>query len=198
MILPQQTLCVGRGTDSKYSMTRLLLLSVLCFTSCQLNDKSAAQPEPKNTSKASSSKSNPEIDNALAFINAYVDAVNKQKMEVDVVAWVNNSELATKHFKLELKNLMDAAHQQDSIVGLDADPIFDAQYFPEKGFELDSFYKTNYLSLKGKDIPDFKITIKMVQENGRWLVDGCGMVNIPDDKKARLSRVNILNDKKVK
>lgn len=81
------------------------------------------------------------------------------------------------HFKLEYK-------KADPEIGLDADPIFDAQDYPDKGFELETFdSKTNYLVVKGKNWTDFKLRIKMVLENDRWLVDGCGIINIPHDKR---------------
>jgi len=70
-------------------------------------------------------------------------------------------------------------------MGLGADPIFDAQDYPSKGFELESIDETtNYLTMKGKDWSEFKLTMKVVEENGKWLVDGCGIVNIPKDKRA--------------
>ncbi|MBK6833593.1 MAG: hypothetical protein IPG89_04680 [Bacteroidetes bacterium] len=70
-------------------------------------------------------------------------------------------------------------------MGLGADPIVDAQDYPSKGFELESIdEQTNFLIVKGKDMPEFKLTIKVVEENGNWLVDGCGIVNIPKDKRA--------------
>jgi hypothetical protein len=35
-----------------------------------------------------------------------------------------------------------------------------------------------------KDWTEFKLTMKVIEENGNWLVDGCGIVNIPQDKRA--------------
>ena len=71
-------------------------------------------------------------------------------------------------------------------MGLGADPIFDAQDYPDQGFELDSFdSETNFIVVKGKNMSDFKLTIKMVNENENWLVDGCGMINIPNDKRLK-------------
>ena len=44
--------------------------------------------------------------------------------------------------------------------------------------------QTNYLTVKGKDWPDFKLTMKMALENGKWVVDGSGIVNIPENEQA--------------
>ena len=106
------------------------------------------------------------------------------KESIGVVEWVNSNKLTTNTFRTELKRILDEAYKLEPEIGLDADPIFDAQDFPEKGFELESFdSKTNYIVVKGKNRPDFKLTIKMVMENNDWLVDGCGMINIPNDKR---------------
>nr|MBP6315517.1 hypothetical protein [Chitinophagaceae bacterium] len=79
---------------------------------------------------------------------------------------------------------VENAYKQDPELGLGFDPIFDAQDYPEKGFELVSFdEKTNFIVVKGKDWADFKLTLKMVEENEQWLVEGCGIINIPKDKQ---------------
>lgn len=124
------------------------------------------------------------IENALLFINSYVDNCNKMKESIGIVEWANSNKLTTQSFKTELKRIMDEAYKLEPEIGLDADPIFDAQDYPDKGFELDSLdYKTNYIVVKGKDWPDFKLTIKMIQYNNDWLVDGCGIINLPTDKR---------------
>lgn len=63
-----------------------------------------------------------------------------------------------------MKRIIDLAYKQDPELGLDRDPIFDAQDCPDKGFELDSFdEKTNYLTVKGKNWPEFKLTMEVVE-----------------------------------
>jgi hypothetical protein len=165
---------------------QLLLLAITLLTSCQFDHKS----DPKSSSNAAydtvSSNSEIHIDNALTFLNEYVQNCNKLGNAVGRVKWVNSNRLATNHFKVALKKMIDEANKADPEMGMDADPILDAQDFPDKGFELDSYNnKTNYLIAKGKDWPDFKITVKMVKVNGHWLVDGCGIVNIPEGKRAK-------------
>jgi hypothetical protein len=67
-----------------------------------------------------------------------------------VVQWVDASPPVTKCLRTELKRLNDEAYKQEPIVGLDADPILDAQFFPDKGFEFDSTDRTGrYLFFKG-------------------------------------------------
>ncbi len=121
---------------------------------------------------------------ALKFINSYVNNCNKMKESLGVIEWTNANGLTTINFKKELKTLVENAYKQDPELGLGFDPIFDAQDYPEKGFELVSFdEKTNFIVVKGKDWADFKLTLKMVEENEQWLVEGCGIINIPKDKQ---------------
>jgi hypothetical protein len=34
-------------------------------------------------------------------------------------------------------------------------------------------------------MPEFKLCATMIQENRKWLVEGCGIVNIPKDKRPK-------------
>ena len=147
------------------SMIRLLFLVLLA--SCLPQNK---------RERVSLSKT----ENALTFINNYVENCNKKKQSIDVVEWVKSSDLVTTDFKDELKKVMDEASEKEPAVGLGADPLFNAQYYPDKGFELDSFEeKSNYLVVKGKNLPEFKVIMKIVNENKKWLVDGCGLIRVP-------------------
>jgi hypothetical protein len=126
-------------------------------------------------------------DVALAFINAYVTNCNKEPDALQVGEWVKSNKLATAGFKAALEKTLAEAYAEDPELGLDADPLFDAQDYPDKGFELASFdSKTNYVVVKGKDWPDFKLTLKMAAVGTHWLVDGCGIINVPAAK--RMSR----------
>jgi hypothetical protein len=160
-----------------------ITISLLLLTSC--GDSTKTNPESTNTETTVTAK-DATFENALTFINGYVDNCNKIQEAIGAIDWVNSNALATASFKTELKKMMDEATEKDPEMGLGADPLFDAQDYPEKGFELESFdEKTNYLTVKGKEWPDFKLTMKVIEENGNWLIDGCGMVNIPSDKKAK-------------
>lgn len=116
---------------------------------------------------------------ALKFVNSYVDNCNKMKGAVGILEWVESNKMVTKSFKDELKRMIDEAYNKDSEIGLDHDPIFNAQDYPEKGFEIESFDReNNCLILRGIDWPKFKLLIKISRENNTWLIDGCGSINI--------------------
>lgn len=120
-----------------------------------------------------------EIENALEFINSYVLNCNKMKESIEVTKWVDSCKLVSANFKRRVKSLVTEAMISEPEIGLDADPIFDAQDYPEKGFELDYFdQNTQCIYLKGKNWPSFKLTIIMIKEDNQWFVDGCGKINI--------------------
>jgi hypothetical protein len=129
---------------------------------------------------------NAPVHTALTFINLYVANCNKNNESVDIVEWVNANHLATNRFKTALKTMMEEAYKQDPEIGLGFDPIFDGQDYPDQGFELESHdSQSNFIIVKGKNWDDFKLTLKVVLENNKWLVDGCGIINIPNDKKSK-------------
>lgn len=165
-------------------MLRLIFISTfLVFVSCGHRAETKIATE-KITIQSTVVKNENPIKTALTFLNSYVDNCNKMKESIGVIEWVDSNKLTTNRFKKELKRIMEDAYKIEPEIGLDADPIFDAQDYPDKGFELVSFDSTtNILLVKGKNWPEFKLTIRMVNENANWLVDGCGMVNIPNDKR---------------
>jgi len=167
-------------------MLRLVIIyTIILFISSGQSErekKDSIAPIPNKTLYQKDNK----VENALKFINDYVTNLEKIGNKTEIIEWVNSNNLTTKSFKSELKKIIDDAYKTEPEVGLSFDPILDAQDNPEKGFELEVFdEKTNYLIIRGKDWQEFKLTMKVAEENGNWLVDGCGIVNIPDSKKSK-------------
>jgi hypothetical protein len=155
-----------------------LALSLL-FTACGSSEKTANE-EAKSTSQTNTPTAESKVDNALSFINNYVENCNKMGKQVEIRKWIAASPYASASLKKELKKIIDKAWEDDPEMGLGFDPLFDAQDYPSEGFELESIDdQTNYLTLKGKENAEFLVTIHLIEENGKWLVDGCGIVNIP-------------------
>ena len=98
----------------------------------------------------------------------------------------------TESFKRAHKKFVGHAYQEGASEdeGLDADPVFDAQDYPDKGFRVRSCdAATNVVMLKGID-PNaeqepFEVAVKTVKTERGWLVDGAGIINIPRDQQAR-------------
>ncbi len=165
---------------------KIVVLNSIFATAILVCSCGNGQPEQQNsmvtdaeTTNITQSEYKSEI--ALTFLNSYVENCNLMSESVGVMDWVNTSDLATTDFKNELQKTMDDAYASDPELGLGADPIFNAQDWPEAGFELDTMDEaTNRITLKGINWPDFKVTLKLIEENGIWMVDGCGMVNMED------------------
>ena len=122
---------------------------------------------------------------ALKFINDYADYCDKlMNKEIVDSNWVYNNNLLTESFKKRHKFIIDSAYIADPEIGLDADPIFDAQDYPDNGFEIMATDKNGFVTVRGKDWKEFILVLKVVSQNDKWLVDGAGIINIPTDKRA--------------
>lgn len=169
----------------------LILIFSVSLVTCQSGSKKPSEVEVSdfdlpNTdlyepleSEASSEDENYQV--ALDFINSYVESIN----HLEIIEFMRDSPLATDKLKTELENSVILAWEANPKIGLLADPLFDAQDYPSEGFELDKFDpKTGYVMVKGINWEDFKVAMRVVNENGHLLVDGCGAVNMPEDKRA--------------
>lgn len=124
---------------------------------------------------------NPDSSIALKFINTYIE--NLEGEAVELSEWVNNNPLVTQTFKDELHALVTQATDLEGN-GLDYDPILNAQDYPEEGFELKSIdHETGYLTVNGKKWKEFTVTLKLIKADNTWLVDGAGVINIPENQR---------------
>ena len=166
-----------------YMKRFLPLISILVIISCISRIE-------KNTSSGDLNKSNslnknqvtPDPDVALKFINDYTKQCNDGTFNE---TWIEQNQLLTEKFKKSYNKLLDSARKEDPEFGLGFDPIMDAQDFPDMGFELMKCDSLGYVTIKGLDLADFILILKIVHQDDKWLVDGCGIINIPADKRAR-------------
>jgi hypothetical protein len=157
----------------------LVILGVSCNTQTNVDSKNGAG--------STDAKLTPDFNVAMKFINDYIATCLSNPESTNIMNWIQQNELLTDSFKKSYKNLVDSANKADPEMGLEFDPIFDAQDFPDKGCEPLSFdNNTGYITVKGKiDWPEFNLVLKVVSQNGKWLVDGCGVINIPENKRAK-------------
>ncbi len=66
-------------------------------------------------------------------------------------------------------------------MGLKDDPILDAQDYPDDGFVYKEIRDANVIC-EGKTVKEFKVIMKVKKEGNIYLVDGCGIINIPHEK----------------
>ena len=131
----------------------------------------------------------PQANAANSFMNAYkkhCDTVFGDQAKETTAQWVQGNTQVTGNFKRAYKKIIDDAFKQEPEIGLGADPVFDAQDYPEQGFKVFSCNeKTNLVTLQGVDWQDFRVVVKTIKTEQGWLVDGAGVVNIPKNQQRR-------------
>jgi len=160
--------------------------------SCLLLLVLACNNQTENATKISKAIVNisaiPNYSVALNFINDYASFCNRKllsRSDTTELDWIQQNRVLTAQFKSAFKRILNAANKADSELGLDADPIFDAQDFPDEGFSILATDACNgYVTVAGNDWKDFKLVIKLTKQNNQWLVDGAGIVNVPKNKRA--------------
>lgn len=152
----------------------IAILTFIALTSCN------HQVDKKN--EISSNNGGIKFDSTVStiFLNGYVDLNNKTLDLNDRINWIDSNKLVSDGFKKSFKEIIDKVSDNNP---LEADPVFDAQDYNDKGFEMVDFdNKTGDVILKGKDWPDFKISLRLTLLDGTTLVDGCGMINMHRDE----------------
>jgi hypothetical protein len=124
-----------------------------------------------------------DVSAALSFINGYVADKGKLQGLGDIENWITESPYATADYKAaigkEIKGIIERSEAMPK-----ADIVFGTAHYPKEGFEVESTdEKSGYVVLKGKNGKDYKLTMMLAHVNGKWLVDGCGKVNIPEPRK---------------
>lgn len=146
----------------------VLVLIIIMFIGCQSKPKKEIVKTPPETI-------------GLNFINDYISNIGNLGM----VEFIEENPSTTMKFKKTLKKMVDDAEKEAPGYGLGFDPVLDAQDYPDKGFNLQSIDTiAGYMRVVGRDWESFVVTIKLIKENNKWMIDGCGMVNIPIDKQS--------------
>ena len=164
-------------------MQRLLLPILICL------GLTSGEPEEGSNIRSVKQYKASQTELALRFINEYVENCDKLENAVVLVDWIESNQLVTESFKAELTRIVAEAKKKDPELGLDFDPIFHAQDYPEKGFKLESVDESSgYLVVQGINWPQFRLRMKAKHVNGKWLLDGCGIINIPADQRIQRYR----------
>ena len=184
----RETLCVALTKNIKNynkNMKKNLIPFLMIFMLISCNKK----PENKLDIISSDKKPKTEIGASIAlkFINDYTEISNEIMLtdnKISIDDWIEKYPSLTDNFKSTYKDLVKNAEKEDPELGLDSDPIFDAQDYPEKGFEISKIdNKNGYITFKGRDWSSFLVNIKMKLINKKWLVDGAGTINISQNKR---------------
>jgi len=127
-------------------------------------------------------------ETARKFMNeykAYCDTGSSGKSKSAVVQWVQKNPSVTDAFKSAHKKLILNGWKKDPEVGLGFDPIFDAQDYPDKGLKIQACdHRSGLVTLRGVDMDEYKVVVKVIKTGKSPLVDGAGAVNMPKSSRA--------------
>jgi hypothetical protein len=163
---------------------RSLIIAGFCLGLFSCNSETKTNPEV--SAESVEKPIIPDFNVALTFINDYTNFCTKADRRTTDTEWIKQNPLLTDNFKNRYRSLLDSAQKKDPELGLDSDPIFDAQDFPEKGFTILRIDTLNrYVTVAGNDWKEFELVLKLDRQNDKWLVDGAGVINVPADKRAK-------------
>ncbi|MGC3981892.1 MAG: hypothetical protein QM808_11570 [Steroidobacteraceae bacterium] len=125
---------------------------------------------------------------AVKFMNqylAYTQSVMAKRSQQSAQSWLKSNILVSPDFLEAYKAKELEGLKLDAELGWDADMIFDAQDFPDKGFQFFRCSKTaGFVQLQGTDWPDFKVTVRVATTPQGINVVGAGMVNISKSERS--------------
>jgi hypothetical protein len=125
---------------------------------------------------------------AVEFMNqylAYDRAIYEKRTTQPTVEWLKANSLVSHSFPKSYEATVLAGFKIDPELGLNADPILDAQDSPDIGFKLLKCSRTpGYVMLQGTDWPEFRVTVSVIRTSKGLKVNGAGMVNIPKIERA--------------
>jgi hypothetical protein len=125
----------------------------------------------------------PNYEVALRFIDDYVKHIDAVRSSEKTLQWLEARGDLSNEFKSRYKEIIRKAKELEPEHGLGFDLILDAQDYPEK-FEIVR-RDGSFLVVRGVDWPEFTVTMKLKLVGSQWLVEGSGIVNIPEEKRGK-------------
>ncbi len=104
-------------------------------------------------------------------------------LDSTLIYWVKASPMLTGGYKKQFEKEIIRAREADPEMGLDYDPIFNAQDIPEKGFgvsNLEIIGNRATVIVIAVDWPDHPINVALVKSNDQWLINGIGNIRATD------------------
>ena len=117
---------------------------------------------------------------ANAFIREYIkfnEDYFSGKTNEDRDSWVNRNKSVSNRFKVSYNKIIKDAKKEE--LGLDSDPIFNAQDYPPAYETLSCDEKSNFITLKAVNGERYRILVKVTKSGREWLIDGVNYINIP-------------------
>ena len=114
------------------------------------------------------------------YYREYLGKPAKGGADKNLLRWVNANPFVSDDFKKALRKAVVDARKEDPEMGLDYDPILDAQDYPEKGYRARRTQISGNkatVAMEGIDAPDFKVSVELVSLQGNWRINGIGQIN---------------------
>ncbi len=124
---------------------------------------------------------------AVKFMNQYLAYTRSvtARSQRSIKSWLQSNILVSPGFVESYKAKEREGLKHDAELGWDSDMIFDASDSPDKGFQLFRCSRnTGYVQLRGIDLPQFKVTVRVASTSQGLKVVGAGMINIPEGERA--------------
>lgn len=122
---------------------------------------------------------NQKAEVALEFCRQYLASpLGDGEYHDELMDWLDSNDMTTPNFRKTLDLLLSKAYEQEPELGLGYDPILDGQDYAQS-YELGYYDEENdYFVLTGVgEENQFKVKIRVVEIDGRLLVDACGEIN---------------------
>ena len=161
----------------------LLLCCAVLLSSCRSSDKGNTAVPGKDSGGAPvvAQGPAPAASASLHFINSYCayctdTSVTKGSPE----EWLDKCALVSDSFRQAYRALFNAEE------GLEYDPILVAQDLPDTVFRVVRYDSvSHYVRVAGVSDSTFAIVLRPALQNGKWVVDGAGDVNIPEEQRIK-------------
>jgi hypothetical protein len=114
------------------------------------------------------------------YYKEYLRKPPKGNSDEAIIRWVTSNSSISDEFKKVFRKTVIDARKKDPEMGLDSDPILNAQDHPEKGYRAKKIQIAGdkaYVVMEGIDAPDFKISLDLVSINNQWKINGIGDIN---------------------
>ncbi|MBX2906603.1 MAG: hypothetical protein KF744_11225 [Taibaiella sp.] len=127
----------------------------------------------------------PDYDVARQFMDEYINYPPNPARHISDSAFISSSTMLTSRFKSYYDSIVVDAWKRDPELGLDFDPVLDAQDYPDSGFMIERIDTiSGIVTLSGKNWPEFTVAVKVIAADQKTLIDGAGVVNISEEKRA--------------
>jgi len=153
-----------------------LLFFIVSLASCQ----------PKKEDTAEVTKTTVDYKVAIQFISDYARFLNTSTDPKATLSWIQHNQLLTSDFKENYTRIMEEGWKEDPELGLGFDPVFDGQDYPDNNYTITAIDSlSGFVTVSSDSWKEFEVVIRVIQNGKQSLVDGSGIINIPENKRAQ-------------